>query len=121
MQVKKVLLAVFLLPSISLAAHKQPEQYYQDKWCTEHQGQVEVKLPDQTRADCITDKNAIEFDFAKKWYEAIGQALYYGLQTGKKPGVVLIIESPNDRKYWIRMNSTIEHFKLPIDTYQEGI
>lgn len=117
----KILLSLCLLvtcPAISLAAHANPEKYYQNKWCKEHNGQAEVTLPDKTRADCITSTHAIEFDFGKKWAEAIGQALYYSLQTGKKAGVVLILESPTDRKYYIRVNSTIQHFKLPIDTWE---
>lgn len=105
-------------PPPANAAHLHPEKYYQDKWCVEHNGQSEVVLPDKTRADCITSTNVIEFDFAPKFYEAIGQALYYSLQTGKKAGIVLILERPADRKYWIRLNSTLEHFKLPIDTWE---
>ena len=73
-------------------------------------------LPDRTRCDCITDTHAIEFDFGNKWAEAIGQALHYGFQTEKRPGIVLILESPKDRKYWIRLNTIIEHYKLPIDS-----
>jgi hypothetical protein len=79
---------------------------------------AEVILPDHTRCDCITEKNAIEIEYAKKWYEAIGQSLYYSLQTGKRAGVVLILESDKDYKYWIRLNTTIVHFKLPIDTWK---
>jgi len=60
----------------------------------------------------------IEFDFGKKWAESLGQALYYSLQTGNRAGIVLILEGPQDRKYWIRLNSTIEHFRLPIETWE---
>jgi hypothetical protein len=60
------------------------------------------------------------FDFGNNWAEAIGQSAYYALQTGKKPGVVLILETMKDRKYWIRLNTTIEHFNLPIDTWNVG-
>jgi hypothetical protein len=35
-------------------------------------------------------------------------------------GIVLILETRKDRKYWIRLNTTIEHFKLPIDTWSIG-
>ena len=35
-------------------------------------------------------------------------------------GIVLILESMKDRKYWIRLNTTIEHFNLPIDTWDVG-
>ena len=60
---------------------------------------------------------AIEFDFGSGWAEAIGQSAYYSLQTEKRAGIDLIFETVKDRKYWIRLNTTIEHFKLPIDTW----
>ncbi len=46
--------------------------------------------------------------------------MYYSLQTGKKAGIILIPETMKDRKYWIRLNTTIEHFNLPIDTWKIG-
>jgi hypothetical protein len=55
-----------------------------------------------------------------KWAETSGQSAYYSLHTKKKPGVVLILETVKDRKYWIRPNTTIEHFNLPIDTWSIG-
>lgn len=42
--------------------------------------------------------------------------LYYNMQTGKRLGIVLILESSKCRKYLLRLNSIIEHYKLPIDT-----
>src|SRR5512135_3315001 len=87
-----VIAAIFLTIAVSYAKHVHLEKWYQNRWCSEHGGQAEVALPDGTRADCITEKNAVEFDFGKKWAEAIGQALYYSVQTGKRPGVVLILE-----------------------------
>ena len=116
----KILIIIFcvLITFPALAKHKHLEKYYQEKWCLENKGQVEVTLPDKTRCDCITDNHAIEHDFGSKWAEAIGQSLYYSLQTGKRSGVVLILEKPKDLKYWIRLNSTIQHFKLPIDTWK---
>ena len=68
----------------------------------------------------MTDTHAIEFDFGNKWAESMGQAAYYALQTGKKAGIVLILESAKDRKYWIRLNSTVQHFNLLIDTWKIG-
>ena len=111
-------LILLLWPANLLAAHKHPEKYYQEKWCAEHGGQSEVVLPDKTRADCITADNAIEFDFGEKWAESIGQSLYYSIQTGKRAGVVLILERPEDRKYFIRLNTIIQHYNLPIDTWE---
>jgi len=112
-----ILIIIFILPAPLLAKREHPEKWYQQKWCEENEGQVEVSMPDGTRCDCVTDTHAIEFDFGSNWAEAIGQSAYYELQTGKKAGVVLILETMNDRKYWIRLNTTIEHFNLPINTW----
>lgn len=113
-----ILFGLLLLPASAHAGHLHPEKWYQEKWCAEQGGRAEVVLADKTRADCITDIHAVEHDFGPKWAEAIGQALYYSLQTGKRAGVVLILEKPEDRKYWIRLNSTIQHFNLPIDAWE---
>jgi hypothetical protein len=51
------------------------------------------------------------------WAETIGQGLHYLSMTNKKAGIVLILEAQKDRKFWIRLNTTIEHFNLPIDTW----
>ena len=96
------------------------EKYYQTIWCKAHDGRVEVVLPDRTRCDCLTDTHAIEFDFGNKWAESVGQALFYAIQTGKKAGVVLILEKEKDYKYWIRLNTIIDHYGLPIDTWKVG-
>ena len=102
------------------AKREHPEKWYQEMWCKVNNGEVEVVLPDGTRCDCLTDTHAIEFDFGNNWAEAIGQSAYYALQTGKKAGVVLVLETAKDRKYWMRLNTTIEHFNLPIDTWNIG-
>lgn len=115
-----VLVFCLLVPINSFAKRNHPEKWYQEKWCRDRGGKVEVVLPDRTRCDCLTSENAIEFDFGNKWAEAIGQSLYYSLQTGKRAGIVLILENETDRKYWIRLNSTIQHFKLPLDTWKVG-
>jgi len=119
MKIKVLTFCLILLFSCApcFAGHQHPEKWYQEQWCKAHNGRTEVVLPDKTRCDCLTDTHAIEFDFAKKWAEAIGQSLYYSLQTGKRAGIVLILESAKDRKYLIRLNSTIMHHKLPIDTW----
>ena len=74
----------------------QVEMYYENEWCTTDFGSKEVILWDMTRVDCMTKDYAIEFDFAKKWAEAIGQSLYYSKLTGKSPAIVLILTSPTD-------------------------
>ncbi|WP_028294270.1 hypothetical protein [Oceanobacter kriegii] len=119
----KTLLAVTTLLFVSTnshAARQHHEKWYQESWCSKAKGQTEIVQSDRTRVDCITQTHAIEFDFGNKWSEAIGQALGYAMETNKRAGVVLILESPEDYKYWIKLNSIIDHYELPIDTWKTG-
>ena len=74
--------------------HKHSESSYQHAWCSLHKGIEEYENQDKTRVDCLTNYHAVEFDFANKWAESIGQALHYQLMTGKKAMIVLILENP---------------------------
>ncbi len=99
-------------------AHAENERFYQEKYCM---GDLEVRLADNTRIDCKTARHAIEYDFAKKWAEAIGQSLHYGRMSTKKPGIVLIVVTPSkDCKHVQRAKDNIKHFKLPIDIWTVG-
>ena len=83
-------------------AYSYPEKYYQNEWCSKWNGKQEFRLPDKTRVDCVTKNYAVEFDFARKWAEAIGQSLYYAKITGKKAAIILILENEKDFKYYNR-------------------
>jgi len=75
-------------------------------------GQTEVVLNDKARVDCLTDQYAVEVDFAEKWAEGIGQALFYGVKTGRKPGVLLILENDGDERFIERLNLTAEKYGI---------
>ena len=90
----------------------QVESYYVNQWCTPDFGRKEVILWDMTRVDCLSKDYAIEFDFAKKWAESIGQALYYSKMTGKAPAIVLILTSPADYRYVKRIERLDNGIKL---------
>jgi len=113
-----IIFLIGFIASPSFAAHLHQESYYQAAWCAEHHGQVEYHLPDGARVDCLTETHAIEFDFAPKWAESLGQALYYGSQTGRRPGVVLIMEKPGDKRYRERLDGAIRGYELPVDVWE---
>jgi hypothetical protein len=96
---KLVLLFLIFIALPVQAAHLYKEKDYQEVWCKKAGGITEYVLDDGARVDCLTDEYAIEFDFASKWAEAVGQSLYYALKTGKKPGIVLILEKETDRRF----------------------
>ena len=68
---------------------------------------MEYVLPDKTRVDCLTATHAIEIDWAEKWAEGIGQALYYAKITGKAPAVALIV-GEKDARYLKRLELVAE-------------
>ncbi len=85
------------------------ESDYVNAYC---KGTVEYVLPDKTRIDCLTQTEACEFDWAKKWYEGIGQALWYAQSTGKKPCLALIINSQEDYKYFNRAKILCDKYNI---------
>lgn len=115
-----LLVAVLFIFTRCFPSSHHTEKWYVTQWCKDHQGQIEAKLPSKARCDCITPDYAIEFDFAPKWAEAIGQSLYYSFLSNKKAGIVLIIEDPSDIIYLFRLDSTIKFFNLPIKVWKIG-
>ena len=115
---KMVVTAVLLcLATTVSAARLHPERWYQQRWCSAVGGKAEHILSDRTRVDCLTRTHAIEFDFGDKRAEAIGQALYYSSQTGRKAGIAIIIEKEKARRYLRRLWITIKSHKLQIDVW----
>jgi len=113
----KILLPFLLsLFFISSTYAIENEAFYSDKFCSEMSGKSEHVLKDLSRVDCLTDTHAFEFDWADgmKVYEAIGQSLYYASETGKDPGIYLLIRKKNSEKHIRKVKRVIETFELPI-------
>ena len=113
-----IISVVAIITEISFAKREHLEKWYQEKWCNSHDGTMEVVLEDGSRCDCLTSDYAVEFDFASKWAESIGQALLYSAYTGKRAGIVLIMENPEKDEIFInRINKVIESHDLPIKVW----
>jgi hypothetical protein len=89
----------------------QPESYYCDLLAKELNGIREYPV-ENGRVDILTDQYAIEVEWAYNWKQSIGQALWYGLQTNRKPGIILLMKDINDRKHGIRLQSAIDYAGL---------
>ena len=114
-----IIFLILLFPQVE-AKHLNSERYYQEKWCKQNNGITEYTLPDKARIDCLTKEYAIEFDFATKWAEAIGQSMYYANVMNKKPAICLITKSKKDNKYVNRIkkaNSKIKVFIIDEKTF----
>ena len=120
-QLSFIILGVYLLIFIYLYSFSsyaiENEEYYSKKFCNEMSGQNEYVLEDLSRVDCLTDTHAYEVDWADgmKIYESIGQALYYSSQTGKLPGILLLIRKENSEKHIRKVREVIKFFELPIE------
>jgi hypothetical protein len=60
------------------------------------------------RIDLLTDEYVIEVDRLESFHEAIGQALHYAKETGKKPAIAIFMEEQREEdkeklKYVIRL------------------
>ena len=122
--VKTVLIFLILLAGIinqnevysTSYSHQHRESSYQRAWAEQNNGICEYKNDDGTRVDCLTDTHAIEFDFANKWAESIGQALYYKYKTGKRAKVILILEHPETQMvYYQRVKALSKIYDFDVD------
>ncbi len=79
-------------------------------------GQSEYTLKDLSKVDCLTDTHAFEVDWADgmKVYEAIGQSLYYSSETGKLPGILLLIRKKNSEKHLRKVREVIRTIDINI-------
>lgn len=115
-----ILIIGLLIIPYAQAKHIHREAVYQQAWCDYHKGIREVELDDYTRADCLIEDHAIEFDFAPKWAESVGQSLYYSLKTNKKAGIVLIMENPKKDKYYLKRVLTLaQKYNIDVWTMQD--
>jgi len=113
-----ILAILLLLPSVAGAGHLYKERAYQWPWCKYIGGRVEVPFQSEgetiARIDCVTRTHAIEVDYAEKWQEAVGQAIFYSILTGKKPGILLIIEKESDWRYYDRLGRVVEKYDIDV-------
>ena len=114
---KKIILFLFFFILTSSSQALEKEKYYSDKFCEEMSGQADYTLQDKSRVDCLTETHAFEVDWADgmKVYEAIGQSLYYSSQTGKLPGILLLIRKDNSEKHIRKIREVIRFFDLDIE------
>lgn len=116
-----IAMAVAVLLSIILirGSEAKSETDHTLEWCPTDQ--VDYRLSDGTRVDCLTEHFAIEVDWAIKWYEAIGQSLHYAIQTGRYPGILLLVEESGDCLYVDRLLLVLHETDLPIQLWTTPI
>jgi len=84
------------LTAIPLAADRETEW---SGWLAQRWTAIaEARTPDNSRVDVLTESYAWEVEWAEKWQQSIGQALYYQAATGRRGGVILLMGRKGDNK-----------------------
>lgn len=113
MLIKNIL--TFLIIFIPYKAVAMQEKDYINTHC---KGHIEYRIKgERTRVDCLLEEKACEYDFSNKYHQCIGQALYYGFATNKRPCCVLIENSKSSFKHIIKARSIIQYYNLPVELY----
>ena len=113
-----IFIASYFVPMMILNSQTKNEAYYQDISANLLKGKKEVIMSDKTRVDILTEKIAIEVDWAPKWAEGIGQALYYSAQTGLEAGLILIVKDfEKEQKYVDRVQRLMRIKSIRIFLY----
>ena len=89
-------------------------------FCLAHGGELEHRLPDGARVDCLTATHAWEIDPSEKWAEAIGQALYYAVATDRTPGIVLVVDTPTGCRHLKRLWAALAPVSVPVQVEVAG-
>jgi hypothetical protein len=73
-------------------------------------GEAEYRLPNGSRVDILTDDVAWEVEWSDKWEESIGQSLFYGIATDRRPGVWLLLRGEFDEDY-LQCLAVVDHLR----------
>jgi hypothetical protein len=106
--------------AISSSNHCDTEKEYVSQWCTERGGVQEYYIDADnggrgTFVDCLLPDYAVEADRAPKFYEAIGQALYYSIKTDREPMILLIIETESDYRHYNRLMEVASEYDIAVE------
>lgn len=108
------LLIALLLIITTTASPAATEREIQQRICAGLE--LEHTVPDGGRVDCLSATYAIEIDWSPKWAEALGQSLYYAVETDKLPAVILICREKISVCFGHlrRILHTVTRWRLPV-------
>lgn len=101
-------------------AKAMSEAEYKKEWCAQRSGEVDYITQEKTIVDCLTDMHAVEFETADKWNPAIRKSRNHSVNTGRTPGIVLILQNSADEKHLFRLREIVEKRRLGIKIWTVG-
>ena len=84
------------------------EEFFKNEIQKKIGGKLEYSVKNG-RVDLLTEEVAYEVTWASEWKDAIGKSLWYGLQTHRASGIILIVSDKSDEKYLSQLKSTLSY------------
>jgi hypothetical protein len=99
----------------SAEAQSYNESQIQSCACEDFDQEVRTKAG--TYVDCLSQAHAIEIESTEDWAEAIGQALHYASETGKRAKVLFFCEARDETclRHRLSFEATVAFHGLPIE------
>jgi len=120
---KTILAIAFLSLGLTACADYPTEPEWAIANAERYEAENEVVQWEGSRIDYTTKDFVYEIDWAKKWHEGVGQALWYAiLVPDKKPGLILLVKDKDkELKYCLRAQAVCAKYdiKLVIEQVEE--
>ena len=84
------------------------EEFFKNEIQKKIGGKLEYSVKNG-RVDLLTEEVAYEVTWASEWKDAIGKSLWYGMQTHRASGIILIVSDKSDEKYISQLKSTLSY------------
>lgn len=107
---------LFIIMLFSSTAYSASDDWYIQTYCT---GEKYKKMPDLTICDCVDDVYA--YEYSRDWQTAAGKALHMANQSGKRAGIVMMIDTSDNFRNAEMVRTDIQQMKFPIDLWFKGI
>jgi len=97
----KSLLFICVVVFVAGFVRGETEREACERLAPKYEALTEWMLPDRSRVDLLSEKIAWEVDWAPKWAEGIGQAIYYAAWTERAGGLILLVKDPEREKVYV--------------------
>lgn len=118
-----ILIALALILIVAACAGSKQQVLYNERDFQEafnkvyFQGRAKMEVPVKYgRVDLLSDDYAIEVDKLENFHEAMGQALHYAKETGKKPAIAIFIldHQPGDKEKLQYVTRLCNHYDIKV-------
>ena len=103
-----LLVAVIFLSVVILSKNTSAAEWSMGNYASHLcQGQVAFDIGEVKKVDCVTATHAIAYVLSDDWATGLGRALHWAAVTGKRPGIVVIIDPEGQSRDLAKLKSAL--------------